>query len=277
MVGPSWDAAEPLSDDRRFLRATFDEDADAYASSRPVAPGVVFDEVVALAGLGPGSRVLEIGPGTGQATRPLAERGVGVVAVELGAALAARARRDLADVPGVEVVHADVESWTPPRGMRPTFDAVFSCNAFHWLDPASRFDLAAGFLEPGTGHLVVLATPWVVPDGADRFWWDVQDDYEAVGAGRLDPAALHPDRVEDLSPSLRASGRFEEPIVRRHLFAVDYTADGYVRALSTQSDKRAMDPAMRNELLERVRRRIEQGGGMVRAHLLAVLVVARVR
>jgi hypothetical protein len=38
-----------------------------------------------------------------------------------------------------------------------------------------------------------------------------------------------------------------------------------------------MDPAMRNELLDRVRRRIEQSGGTLRAHLLAVLVVARVR
>jgi 16S rRNA A1518/A1519 N6-dimethyltransferase RsmA/KsgA/DIM1 with predicted DNA glycosylase/AP lyase activity len=45
--------------------------------------------------------MLEIGPGTGPATVTLAERGYRVVAVELGAAMAAVARRDLARFPAV--------------------------------------------------------------------------------------------------------------------------------------------------------------------------------
>ena len=44
---------------------------------------------------------------------------------------------------------------------------------------------------------MLLATPWVVPDDAERFWWDVQDDYVAVGGVRVDPAQSHPDRVVD--------------------------------------------------------------------------------
>jgi 16S rRNA A1518/A1519 N6-dimethyltransferase RsmA/KsgA/DIM1 with predicted DNA glycosylase/AP lyase activity len=46
-------------------------------------------DLVRLAGLGPGDRVIEIGCGTGQATVPLAERGLTITAVELGAELAA--------------------------------------------------------------------------------------------------------------------------------------------------------------------------------------------
>src|SRR6187549_3838365 len=81
------------------LRVTFDEDAERYDRARPGYPTAVFDDLLALAGLGPGARVLEIGCGTGQATVPLAERGCEVVAVELGAQMAAVARSNLARFP----------------------------------------------------------------------------------------------------------------------------------------------------------------------------------
>ena len=259
---------------REHFRITFDEDATAYDASRPVAPAVVFDDLIELTGLQPGDHVLEIGPGTGQATRPLLQRGLQVKSIEIGANLAALAARRLADFGDrVEIVHADFERWDS-GGER--YGAVFSCNAFHWIDPDVRFAKAASLLEPG-GHLAVISTPWVIPSDADRFWWEVQDDYEAVGGERFDPASAHPDRILDLAPLVVASSRFEEPVTRRHLFAVDFTADMYVTNLATQSGIKAFDPAARAELLARIRRRVEDHGGVVTAHLLAVLTVARVR
>jgi SAM-dependent methyltransferase len=265
---PPWETSE-----RDTLRATFDEDARAYDRVRPVAPGYVFDQVVELAALDRGASVVEVGPGTGQATRPLAERGLRIVALELGPHLAARARQNLASFADVEVVTTSYEAWDP-GGER--FDAVFACNSFHWVDPAIRFRRSAAVLEPG-GHLIVLATPWVVPDDADRFWWDVQDDYAAVGAGRVDPATAHPDRVGDLGPAVRESGLFEEPRTRRHRFDVTFTADDYALNLSTQSGVKQLPPDAQAELIRRIRRRVLDSGGTVTAHLLAVLVVARIR
>src|SRR4051794_4843907 len=93
---------------REHFRLTFDEDAGAYDVSRPVAPGAVFDELITLASLHPGDRALEIGPGTGQATRPLLERGLRVRSIEIGANLAALARQRLAGFGDqVDIVHAD--------------------------------------------------------------------------------------------------------------------------------------------------------------------------
>ncbi len=259
---------------REQLRRTFDEDAAAYDVSRPVAPADVFDRLVALAGLQAGDRVLEIGPGTGQATRPLLERGLRVRSIELGVNLAALARQRLADFGDqVDVVQADFEHWDA-GGER--FDAVFSCNAFHWIDPDVRFAKTAALLERG-GHLVVLATPWVTPPDADRFWWDVQQDYRAVGDANFDPATAHPDCVQDLAPLVAASGHYEEPVTERRLFSVDFTADTYALNLSTQSGIKEFEAPARTELIERIRRRIQQQGGTVTAHLLAVLTVARVR
>jgi SAM-dependent methyltransferase len=265
-VTPPWE-----SDQRDVLRATFDQDAEAYDRSRPVAPGDVFDEVMQRASLSAGSTVVEIGPGTGQATRHLAARGLDVVAVELGPHLAERARANLAAFPQVSVVTASFESWDPGAAR---FDGVFACNSFHWIDPDIRFAKAAAVLRRG-GHLVVLATPWVVPETADRFWWDVQDDWAAVGA-RFDPSTMHPDLIrDDLALAVRASGVFEEPTITRRLFEIAFTADGYATNLSTQSGVKELPENARAELIARIHQRVEDQGGRVTAHLLAVLTIAR--
>lgn len=265
---PPWETSE-----RDRFRALFDADARAYERSRPVAPSYVFDELVEQAGLHPGSAVVEVGPGTGQATRPLAERHLRILALEAGPDLAARARQNLESFADVEVVTTSYEAWDPGSAR---FEAVFACNSFHWVDPAVRFDKSAAVLRAG-GHLIVLATPWVIPDDADRFWWDVQDDYVAVGGERVDPATKHPDRIGDIASAVRASGLFEEPALRRYRFDTAFTADDYAINLSTQSGIKEFPPDAQAELISRIRRRVLRGGGTVTAHLLAVLMVARLR
>jgi hypothetical protein len=51
------------SNERETFRYVFDEDADGYSRSRPVAPVHVFDDLVEIAGLQPGASLVEIGPG----------------------------------------------------------------------------------------------------------------------------------------------------------------------------------------------------------------------
>jgi hypothetical protein len=123
----------------------------------------------------------------------------------------------------------------------------------------------------------VIGTPWVIPSDADPFWWEVQDDYDAVGGARVDPATAHPDRVKDLAPLVVRSGYFEEPVTRRRLFTVTFTADAYAMNLGTQSGIKEFEPDSRAELVDRIRRRIDTSGGTINAHLLAVLTVTRVR
>ncbi len=91
------------------------------------------------------------------------------------------------------------------------YTMVFACNSFHWLDPQLGFAKAAAVLDDG-GSLAVVTTPVVVPDGASRFWWDVQDDWASVGSERLDPATQHPDRVADFTGPVRASGLFDDAV-----------------------------------------------------------------
>ena len=123
---------------RRDLRVGFDEDALAYDGTRPVCPAQLVDDLVSLAGLAAGDQIAEIGPGTGQATVPLAERGMLVTAVEIGAELALVARRNLARFPGCEILATSFEEWQPPDGDQGRLGAVVACNSLHWIDPEVR-------------------------------------------------------------------------------------------------------------------------------------------
>src|SRR5918912_4072484 len=132
--------------DRRRLRATFEEVPELYERARPLYPPELFDDLVTYAGLEAGSRVLEIGCGTGQATLPLAERGFDVVCVELGAGLADVAQRKLAEFANATVVNADFETWDAPPE---SFDAVVAFTAFHWIDTDVRYAKPARLLRRG--------------------------------------------------------------------------------------------------------------------------------
>jgi len=246
-------------------RATFDEVAELYDRVRPGYPDELFDDLVALAGLQGGSRVVEVGCGTGKATLPLAGRGMRVTCVELGASMAALARRKLALFPGVEIVEADFETWTPRRA---DYDALVSFTAYHWVDREKRYPLAASLLREGSA-IAIAMIHHVLPPGADPFFLEAQADYDAVGMGGHPPGP--PEAVEAFGSEIAASGLFDLVAERRYAWDVEYTADEYIDVISTYSENLAMPEETRRRLFERLRRRI--GDRSIRKTYLATLDV----
>jgi SAM-dependent methyltransferase len=258
--------------ERHRLRTTFEEVPELYERARPRYAPELFDDLVAYAGLEPGSRVLEIGCGTGQATLPLAQRGLAVVCVELGTGLAAVARRKLAAFPRVEVVHALFEEW---EAEEESFDTVVAFTAFHWIDPEKKYAKPARLLRPG-GALAVAETHHVQVEGGDPFWAEVQADYDAVVPSEDNTPPPRPEEVGDLRAELEETGLFGDVEVRRYLADVTYSAEEYIGVLGTYSPNRAMEAAKREGLFELIRRRVEaQPGGTVRKTYLFTLNLAR--
>jgi SAM-dependent methyltransferase len=157
-----------VADDEVRLRRrnSFDDDPDIYRSARPDYPARVYEVLADRCGLRAGTRVLEIGPGTGQATRRLVAAGAWIVAVELGAGLAARLREDTAGQ-NVVVTEGDFTTVSLPAG---GFDMAVAATAFHWLDPATAVRRLATAVRPG-GWLAV--------------WWTVFGDPHDIPAWRL--------------------------------------------------------------------------------------------
>ncbi len=131
----------------------FDQQADCYDRSRPTYPAVVIDEVL---GTEPaGMDVLDVGCGTGIASRQVAERGANVLGVEVAPRMAEIARNH-----GIEVEVAAFEDWDAAGR---TFDRVISAQAWHWLDLPVSTAKAASLLRPG-GRLCLFWSAGCHPD-----------------------------------------------------------------------------------------------------------------
>ena len=254
------------------LRETFEEAPELYDRVRPDYPEELFDDLARLVGLVAGSRVLELGCGTGQATVSLARRGYEVVAVELGGGLADVARRKLAPFPAVRVVNAAFEAWPLPAE---AFDAVFAATSFHWIDPAVRVTKSAEALRPG-GALAVVSTHHVA-GGDEQFFADAQRCYERwdpetpPGGSRLPAAADVPSQREEFD----ASGRLHRVVFRRYERELMYSTREYQDLLLSYSGHRAMEPDAQRQLLSCIVRLIdEHHGGQIAKRYMNELAVA---
>lgn len=253
------------------LRRIFDQEADRYDRVRPGYPPEVFDDL-ATAGAVPPSSVLEIAPGTGKATVSLAERGYRITAVELGPALAAVARRNLAAFPGVVVHEAAFEEWPLPAE---PFDVVFAATAFHWIDPAVRVTKSADALRIG-GLLATVSTHHIA-GGTEEFFARAQEHYEqwdpkTEPGERPEPARDIP--VDDAE--ILASDRFAPPVFHRYEWEASYTTADYLDLLLTYSPTRSLPAERRDGLLSGIGRLIDEGfGGRIVKRYLSELRLAR--
>ncbi|MEV4510938.1 class I SAM-dependent methyltransferase [Dactylosporangium sp. NPDC049525] len=131
--------------------------AEAYERFRPGYPEALRDTVLAYAGR-PVRTALEIGAGTGKATRLFARPGTVVTATDPDGAMLAELRKHVpADVRTVRAAFEDL-----PPGER--YDLVYAAAALHWTSPQGRWSRMAALLEPGgvlasCGGPVRLADP----------------------------------------------------------------------------------------------------------------------
>ena len=124
------------------LRAlSFGAIAEAYERFPPEHPAELYDVVATYAGA-PIRTALEIGAGTGKATRVFAEHGVAVTATEPDAAMLAELRKSSPAT--VETVRSTFEELRPDG----TYDLVYAAAALHWTRAEGRWSRVAAHLRP---------------------------------------------------------------------------------------------------------------------------------
>ena len=234
-------------------RESFDEAAEDYNRWRAGYPEEVVEDVLSCAHIESSSRILEVGCGTGQLSVPLANRGIDLVAVEVGLNLAALARQNLAGFPNARVETAAFEDWPlPPE----PFDAVVVANAFHWLDPDSRFSKSARCLRPG-GYLTI-GHAHHVRGGTPGFFDESQRYYRKWGLSD-DPFFQLPSISEAPIMCPELDGRPEFGVVQRHRFEIlrQQDAESYVGWLKTDSLVATLDQDARGAFLSDIANLIE--------------------
>ncbi len=243
-------------------RHSFDEDPGNYDAARPDYPERVYEVLRERCGLAPGTRVLEVGPGTGQATRRLVGAGASVVAVELGAAMAGRLRAEMADR-DVTVVEGDFATVELPRG---AFDLAAFGTAFHWLDPGAAMPKLAALVRPG-GWLAVWWT--IFGDPQHRAAWRRHVDplyAQYLPDERRDPHQVpRPMQVRARSAELAADGWFGPVQVEMVGWERRLNPDAAWRLWATFSNVRELPDDRREAFLDGIAEvvRREPGGSVV--------------
>ncbi len=138
--------------DRR-LKNSFRKISLVYDEVRPDYPSELIEMIIAFSHLPSNGRVLEIGTGTGKATKKFAEKGYQITALDISEELLSIAKTNLSLYPNVQYL---VSSFEDAKVMNGEFDLVFAAQAFHWIDPSIGFVKAHSCLKEG-GYLALFS------------------------------------------------------------------------------------------------------------------------
>lgn len=219
--------------------------AESYERFRPGYPVELFDLVIRYAGQ-PVLTALEIGAGTGKATRLFAERGVTVTATEPdGAMLAELVKHVPANVTTVQAAFEDLRA-------DERYGLVYAAAALHWTNPEGRWPRMASLLEPG-GVFASFGGPARLADQA------VEEAVRAARAPFLDSDEI---RSPDGTPpghdmqwpgtELRRSEWFDDVqqfVIERRL---TMSARDYVGHLSTISAYLQLPPSDQEQVYRQI-------------------------
>lgn len=250
-------------------RLSFNEAAETYDEVRPAYPADLFDALFDL--LPPEPEIVEVGPGTGQATKDLLARGASVHAIEIGPAMAARLRANLPS----ERLRVSVGDFAVLNIEPGSADAVFSATAYHWISRSAQTDRPAAILRPGG---VVAIIDLIQVDSPDDlgFFAAAQPIYERYGEGHTGPPAPTRGGVDPpIRAVLEAEPRFEHVAVRRYDWNQSYSASDYRELMLSYSGTQMMDESDRLGLLDDIESFIRNDfGGVVTRPLVVTLTTA---
>jgi SAM-dependent methyltransferase len=259
----------PSPIDRKADSQSFDTVASLYDTYRPGYPVELIEDIIDISGIQPEGRILEIGCGTGKATRLFAQRGYTMLCLEPGQNLIEVAAKNLAAYTNVSYIKSRFEEWE--NDLEP-FDLVISAQAFHWVPEEVRYEKTAGVLKPG-GH---LAPFWnMYPGMQGKIRQELDQVYRQRAPEIVKPEIPLEQQIESRVDSLRASPYFDEVSVRQYPWTAHYETEAYLGLLHTYSDHLRLSEQRRRELMDAIAEVVDRNGGTIDRPYLAVVYLAR--
>ena len=121
---------------KKKFRKVFDMIPEQFDRYRPRYSAGLFADLIAYAQIGSEKTVLELGPGTGQATDPILATGCAYHAIELGENLTEKMKQKYGACPNFHIVNDDFI--THDFGSQ-KFDVIYSAATIQWIPEEIAF------------------------------------------------------------------------------------------------------------------------------------------
>jgi len=238
-------------------RLTFNENLINYDKMRPTYVKELFDDIICFSGLDSSKVALEIGLGTGQATRPFLDIGCKLTAVELGKDMAKFTMTKFAKYDKFSVINCDFESVQLDAN---SYDLVYSATAFHWIAPEVGYPKILDLLKSGGALALFWNHAWPVQNDMYFAMQEVYAKYRPTSN-----ATIHKLSEENCLKTVETIKSYGFVDVEYKLYQQtrSFNAADYISLLNTYSDHRAMQDDTRIILENELHDVIESHGGVV--------------
>ena len=242
-----------------------------YDKYRPGYPQDIVDAIINKASLARGSKLLEIGAGSGKATAQFADYGFEILCVEPGPELADKGRERFKD----KNIKFVVSRFEDCSALRNDYDAIISAQAFHWLPQPEGYEKCAAALKDG-GYLAPFWNIEIIHETEfDSELVEIMQNHKAFTSAV--PETDYAKRMETISNGLSGSGYFQEPEMIHSHWDKDYTADGYFGFVSTGNVFVQNPDAVKQACFTALTKLADKYGGIIRRHYICELYLAKKR
>jgi SAM-dependent methyltransferase len=259
-------------------RTLFGADPRNYDAIRPSYPEPIYEFLKATGALRAHASTLEIGAGSGIATRGLLDHGVDPLTILEPDTRFAPLLTSLVKSYEAEVrfIHASFEDAELPRSY---YDLVAAATSFHWIQPSIGLAKVASVLKPG-GHVALW---WHVFGDVDR-----EDPYHEATQTILRPLSSSPSGGPDAVPfaldtparlrDFSHTGQFEAPECMAHRWKLVLNTEQVGALYATFSSVSRLPEEQRKIVLHQLMEVAETHfGGRVERNMVTPVYVARRR
>lgn len=234
------------------FRKTFDRIPEEFDQFRPRYCKELFDTLCDICRLGPDKKVLEIGPGTGQATGPVLATGCQYTAIELGENFTAFMKEKFSSWDNFQIINDDFETHIFPDN---TFDLVYSAATIQWIPEETAFSKAIEMLKPG-GCLAMFMTRSDEESANPGLRGKIDEVYKAHFKVRQ-RYTCRMDYEHALNYGFEKQGYYEWEKERT------LTADEYISYISTHCENITLEEPYKSAFYAGIRNAVKENGNRI--------------
>ena len=247
----------------------FNQVAEYYDKYRPGYPKEIIDSLISVTGITKGSDLLEIGCGSGKATKQLIGNGFNILGIDPGEDLV-RIGNERFKNENVNFVKGRFEEYD--FGQK-KFDVIYAAQSFHWVPQPSGYQKCADALKEN-GYIALFWNMYVLNDNdSDKELLEISKRYGGIADFLTETECES--RIDSIVSQIADSNLFEKPTVIRELWQQKYTADDFYGFALTGNRFMQNSDADKKKAYTDIVALAEKNGGIIERPYLCVLYIAK--